>query len=229
LATDARDGYGKRATQRIEQVFTIVEDALGARKAIRPLAGPGDDVGAAELGRRVAENLRDRRKARGMSLDDLARASGVSRAALSQIETCKSNPTVGVLWKIAVGLGVPFAELIGAPRSGAVVLRRGDSQVLRSSDGKFESRPLAPAGASPLVELYELRLSARSTHRSEPHAPGTHEMIVVLSGGLRMHVDDETYELGAGDCIAFAADRPHAYENPAGSEARYHNVIVYER
>jgi transcriptional regulator with XRE-family HTH domain len=202
---------------------------VGARKAIRPLAGPGDDVGAAELGRRVAENLRDRRKARGMSLDDLARASGVSRAALSQIETCKSNPTVGVLWKIAVGLAVPFAELIGAPRSGAVVLRRGDSQVLRSSDGKFESRPLAPAGASPLVELYELRLSARSTHRSEPHAPGTHEMIVVLSGGLRMHVDDETYELGAGDSIAFAADRPHSYENPAGSEARYHNVIVYER
>jgi transcriptional regulator with XRE-family HTH domain len=202
---------------------------VGARKAIRPLAGPGDDVGAAELGRRVAENLRDRRKARGMSLDDLARASGVSRAALSQIETCKSNPTVGVLWKIAVGLAVPFAELIGAPRSGAVVLRRADSQILRSSDGKFESRPLAPAGASPLVELYELRVSARSTHRSEPHAPGTHEMIVVLSGGLRMHVDDETYELGAGDSIAFAADRPHAYENPAGSEARYHNVIVYER
>jgi XRE family transcriptional regulator, regulator of sulfur utilization len=202
---------------------------VGARKAIRPLAGPGDDVGAAELGRRVAENLRDRRKARGMSLDDLACASGVSRAALSQIETSKSNPTVGVLWKIAVGLAVPFAELIGAPRSGAVVLRRADSQVLRSSDGKFESRPLAPAGASPLVELYELRVSARSTHRSEPHAPGTHEMIVVLSGGLRMHVDDETYELGAGDSIAFAADRPHAYENPAGSEARYHNVIVYER
>ncbi len=202
---------------------------MGARKAIRPLAGPGDDVGAAELGRRVADNLRERRKARGMSLDDLARASGVSRAALSQIETSKSNPTVGVLWKIAVGLAVPFAELIGAPRSGAVVLRRADSQVLRSSDGRFESRPLAPAGASPLVELYELRLSARSTHRSEPHAPGTHEILVVLSGGLRMQVDDEAYDLGAGDSIAFAADRPHAYENPAGSEARYHNVIVYER
>src|SRR5579884_4122473 len=108
-----------------------MEDPLVTRKANRPVAAPGDDVGAAELGRRVAENLRQRRKARSMSLDDLARASGVSRAALSQIETCKSNPTVGVLWKIAVGLGLPFAELIGAPRSGAAVLRRADSQVLR--------------------------------------------------------------------------------------------------
>ncbi|HEX8793317.1 MAG TPA: XRE family transcriptional regulator [Polyangiaceae bacterium] len=202
---------------------------MAARKSIRPVAAPGDDVGAAELGRRVAENLRQRRKARSMSLDDLARASGVSRAALSQIETCKSNPTVGVLWKIAVGLGIPFAELIGAPRSGAAVLRRADSQLLRSSDGRFESRPLTPAGASPLVELYELRMSARSTHRSEAHAPGTHEVVVVLTGQLRLHVDQEVYELAAGDSIAFAADRTHSYENPAGAEARYHNVIVYER
>lgn len=199
------------------------------RKAIRPTASAGDEVGAAELGRRVAENLRQRRKARGMSLDDLARASGVSRAALSQIETCKSNATLGVLWKIAVGLGVPIAELIGAPRSGVVVLRRADSQLLRSSDGKFESRPLTPAGASPLVELYELRLAARSTHRSDAHSPGTHEVLVVLSGVCRMRVGDESFELGPGDSIAFAADKPHAYENPASGEARYHNAIVYER
>ncbi len=199
------------------------------RKPQRPNAGPGDEVGAADLGRRVAENLRQRRKARGMTLDDLARASGVSRAALSQIETCKSNPTVGVLWKIAVGLGVPIAELIGTPRSGVVVLRRGDAQVLRSADGRFESRPLTPAGASPFVELYELRLSARSTHASDAHAPGTHEVLVVLSGVCRLHVGDETHELSAGDAIAFPADRPHSYENPAGGEARYHNVIVYER
>ena len=190
---------------------------------------PGDDVGAAELGRKVAENLRNRRKARGLSLDELARASGVSPAALSQIETCKSNPTVGVLWKIAVGLGIPFAELVGAPKSGTSVLRRGDSQVLRSLDGKFESRPLAPAGASPLVELYELRLGARAVHASEAHAPGTHELIVVLSGLLRLRVGEEVVDLSAGDSISFAADKPHVYENPASSEARYHNVIIYDR
>jgi transcriptional regulator with XRE-family HTH domain len=39
------------------------------------------------MARRVAANLRDMRKARNLSLDQLAIASGVSRAALSQIET----------------------------------------------------------------------------------------------------------------------------------------------
>jgi len=164
-----------------------------------------------------------------MSLDDLAQSSGVSRAALSQIETCKSNPTVGILWKIAVGLGVPFAELIGAPSTGAMVLRRGEAQVLRSTDGKFESRPLAPAGSSPLVELYELRLAARSRHVAEAHAPGTHELLVVLSGVLKMHVDNQVHELAAGDAISFPADRPHIYDNFGATEGRYHNVIIYER
>jgi uncharacterized cupin superfamily protein len=51
----------------------------------------------------------------------------------------------------------------------------------------------------------------------------------VLSGALRIRLGDDIYELAAGDSVSFAADRPHVYENPSGSEARYHNVIVYER
>jgi transcriptional regulator with XRE-family HTH domain len=220
----------KSGAKPTEKIAEKVEKGTEARGRARDRAAvPGDDVGAAELGRRVAENLRQRRKARGMSLDELAQASGVSRAALSQVETLKTNPTLGLLWKVAVGLGVPFSELVGAPGGNVAVLRRSDAQVLRSVDGKLESRPLSPAGASPNVELYELRLAARSTHVSEPHAPGTKELLVVLTGSLRMRVLDETHDLLAGDSIFFAADRPHSYENPGAAEARYHNVIVYAR
>ncbi len=51
----------------------------------------------------------------------------------------------------------------------------------------------------------------------------------MLSGLLRMRVGDEAHDLGPGDSISFAADRAHTYENPGGTEARYHNVISYER
>jgi transcriptional regulator with XRE-family HTH domain len=210
-----------------------MEERVAVRKgkstSERADASMGDDLGAADMGRQIAENLRQKRKSRGMSLDDLAKASGVSRAALSQVETCKTNPTVGLLWKIAVGLGVPFADLLGQAPKSATVLRRGEAQVLRSLDGKLESRPLAPAGATPMVELYELRLAPRAVHVSEAHAPGTSELLVVLSGALKLRLGDEVYELAAGDSVAFVADRPHTYENPGASEARYHNVIVYER
>jgi transcriptional regulator with XRE-family HTH domain len=196
------------------------------RKAPLP---PGDDVGAADLARRVGVQLREKRKARGLSLDELAVASGVSRAALSQIELYKSNPSLGVLWKIAVGLGIPFSELMGGQGQGVSVLRRTEAQVLRSTDGKMESRPLSPAGSNPWVELYELRLAARASHASDPHATGTREIVVVLSGSLNLRVASEAYELGPGDSISFRADEAHAYENPGTSEGRYHDLIIYAR
>ena len=190
---------------------------------------PGDELGAADVARRVGENLRRHRKSRNMSFDDLAVKSGVSRAALSHIETSQGHPTVGVMWKISIGLGIPFSELLGEAREEIGILRRNESQVLRSADGKMESRPLTPAGAAPWAEVYELRLAARAVHVSEAHAPGTREILVVLSGLLRLRVGDVSHDLAAGDSVSFAADKPHTYENPGTTESRYHDVILYER
>jgi XRE family transcriptional regulator, regulator of sulfur utilization len=200
------------------------KDANGPRTAPRPR---GDEVGAADVARRVAENLRQHRKQRELSLDQLSHATGVSRAALSQIETRKTNPTVGVLWKIASGLGVPFSDLIGESRLSLSVLRRGDTQVLRSTDRRFESRPLMPAAGVNEIEMYELTLAGRSRHASDPHGPGTKELVVVLSGTLRMTVGDHTDELEAGDSVVFDANLAHVYENPGTGDARYHDVIIY--
>jgi len=188
---------------------------------------PGDDAGAAELTRQVAENLKAKRKSRDLSLDQLAQASGVSRAALSQIEAQKTNPSLGVLWKIAVGLGIPFAELIGGRARAVTVMRRNESQGLRSADGRMESRALTPAGTSPWIEIYELRMKAKAVHAAEAHAEGTHELLIVLSGALRLHVGAEAFDLAAGDSVSFRADRPHTYDNPGTSEARYHDIIIY--
>jgi transcriptional regulator with XRE-family HTH domain len=185
--------------------------------------------GADDVGKRVAENLHRRRKARGMSLDDLSKASGVSRAGLSQIETRKTNPTVGILWKIAVGLGVPFADLIAEPVSTAAVVRRQNAQLLRSVDGKFTSRPLAPSGAAPLVELYELTLKPGAKHASEAHAEGTREMLAVLAGSLRLRVGEALYELAEGDSVGFLADVAHVYENSGKGDLTLYNVIIYGR
>jgi transcriptional regulator with XRE-family HTH domain len=194
----------------------------------RPLP-PGDDLGAAELARRVGTSIREKRKARGLSLDLLAKASGVSRAALSQVETQKCSPSLGVLWKISVGLGIPFSDLLGSRSSSVSVQRRADSQVLRSADGRMESRPLAPAGSCPWAEAYELKLAPRSIHLADPHAHGTREILIVLSGRIRMHAGSEIHTLTAGDSISFMADQPHGYENPTGSEARCHDIILYLR
>ena len=207
----------------------MVTKSEGIRAARRAPAPPGDEIGAAELTGRVAENLRAQRKKRDLSLDGLATLTGVSRAALSQIETCKTNPTLGVLWKIASGLGVPFSDLVGDSQLAITVQRRDETQVLLSADKKFESRPLMPPVGISQIEMYELRLSARSRYASDAHGPGTRELLVVLNGALRLTVGDRSDDLAAGDSVVFNANLPHVYENPGASEARYHDVIIYPR
>ena len=59
----------------------------------------------------VAHNLQRLRSKRHLSLDGLARACGVSRAMLAQIESGRSVPSIKVLCKIAKGLKVSVAAL----------------------------------------------------------------------------------------------------------------------
>ena len=208
----------------------VTGDDAASEAALFAAAELAGEIGAAELTRRLADNIRSLRKIRGYSLDDMARRSGVSRASLSQVETAKTNPTIAILWKIAAGLEVPFSTLLGEDKAERVsVLRRSDQRVLRSADGHFESRPLTSAGVLTGVEVYELRLAPHTTHGSDAHAAGTSESVTVLVGNLRLRVGDEVHDLAAGDAACFAADVSHSYENPGHTSTLVHNVIVYTR
>ncbi|HYQ16919.1 MAG TPA: XRE family transcriptional regulator [Polyangiaceae bacterium] len=199
-----------------------------ARPTVKDSAG--DELGAAEMARRVAEVLKKLRADRRLSLDDLAVRSGVSRAALSQIEGARTNPTLAVLWKIAVGLDVPFHDLLAVNEEQAVrLLRAGDSPPLKSADGRMESRLLSPGGAAADTEVFELRFQPKALHKSDPHSKGTTETLVVLTGSLRLIVEGSEYELGTGDSVFFKADVPHTYENRTAREIRCLNVIRYAR
>src|SRR5689334_2420143 len=89
----------------------------------------------------LGANLRRLRMRRGLSLERLARASGVSRAMLGQIELGQSTPTINVVWKIARSLAVPFSALISHCTRPRTALLRGErAKVLTSADGNFISR-----------------------------------------------------------------------------------------
>jgi quercetin dioxygenase-like cupin family protein len=163
-----------------------------------------------------------------LSLENLAERSGISPEQLSHIENTNAAPSLGLLWKLSSGLGVAFADLLGRGGATVSVQRRLDSPVLRSEDGSLESRPLVAAGANRWVEAYELTLAPGSAHTSEPPPSGTHEIVVVLDGALKLRLGTQEHELQPGDSISFKADLPHAYENPGSVAGRYHDIIAYE-
>jgi transcriptional regulator with XRE-family HTH domain len=176
----------------------------------------------------VGGNLRRLRMKRGLSLERLARASGVSRAMLGQVELGQSTPTINVLWKIARALGVPFSGLITNREVGrTTVMPAARAKVLTSHDGGFSSRALFPFDEPRTVEFYELRLSPLSIELADPHPPGTAENLVVTSGALEMTVGAERHLLATGDSILFEADVPHQYRNPGNTECVMYLVMTY--
>jgi transcriptional regulator with XRE-family HTH domain len=190
----------------------------------RPFASDGRPIGFTSGAR-----INQARVEIGQSLPILASDAGLPIADLVDIESGIRNPSLSELWKIAAGLGVPFARLLGPGHEALSVSRGMDAEVLLSSDGQLESRPLIASGACRWVEAYALTLAPGALHESDPHPRGTHEMIVVVSGVLVLRIGDRECELGPTDSMLFAADVAHAYVNPGTILGRYHNVIVYEK
>lgn len=148
---------------------------------------------------------------------------------LGQIETGKSVPTIGLLWKVANALNVPFANLLhtGAPR-GSVVLRRAEAKLLTSSQGQFSSRALFPFEGQHDVEFYELRIGPLHREAADAHAAGTRENLIVVQGVVELTVGSEKPQtLTEGDAILFDADVPHVYRNLVASEAVLYLVMTY--
>ncbi len=176
----------------------------------------------------VGKNLRRLRSQRGLSLERLAKASGVSRAMLGQIELGQSAPTINVLWKIARALDVPFSALISMTGgAGTRLMRAREAKRLTSHDGGFVSRALFPFDAPRRVEFYELQLKGHGEERAEPHPPGTMENLIVTRGMLELEVGTERHLLAAGDAILFEADRPHVYRNVGADDLQMYLVMTY--
>jgi len=177
----------------------------------------------------ASSRLREARENRGLDQEALAASTNVALSELQSIEAGTTEATLGTLWKLAVGLGVPFAELLGAGDNRVTVQRVADAQVLRTGDGVLESRPLMTSGVCRWVETYALTLAAGGRYESDAHPRGTREIIVVVSGVLQVEIDGCADTLGPGDSISFLADLPHVYTNPGSSPGQYHDIIVYDR
>src|SRR5512141_2242633 len=128
-----------------------------------PHPEPADAI-SQHLGARV----KHLRASRNWSLEDLARASGVSRSMLSQIEREQANPTLAVTLRIARAFGFSLGELLEQPgaASAITVIRAEDQAFHYRSDKDCRLRTLSPLNLEKDVEFYELRLQPGGALRS---------------------------------------------------------------
>ena len=190
-----------------------------------------DDTPAVSLSDRIAQNVRELRATRGLSLDELATHCGVSRSMISLIERGESSPTAVVLEKLATGLGVALASLFEAPGAEpAPVSRLADQLLWRDPASGYVRRNVSPPGFASPIQLVEVAFpaGARVSYETAARAPRVHQQVWVLEGSIAIALGDERHRLNAGDCLAMVLDRPMSYHNPTRKPARYAVVITTE-
>lgn len=181
------------------------------------------------ISRHLGTRVKHLRSTRNWSLEDLARASGVSRSMLSQIEREQANPTLAVTLRIARAFGLTLGELLEQPgaASAITVIRADDRTYHYRSDQDCRIRTLSPLNLEKDVEFYEIRLQAGGALRSSPHFEGTREFLTLQKGRLQVNSGDSTDELFAGDSASYRADVPHAILNSGKGEAVALLIVIY--
>lgn len=183
-----------------------------------------EEVSSEKLGFRV----RELRRAKGLTLNELAEASGVSRAMISKIERGEKNPTLVVTARISEGLGVTLSQLAGVERRReAVVVPRDRRMVLRDPETGFERQLLSPTFSRRGMEFIRNVIPEGSTSGEfPPHKKGVEEYLVIEKGRVAAVLDGEEYLLEEGDALYFEADVIHRFDNAGAEEASYYLVIA---
>ena len=163
----------------------------------------------------VSRNLKRIRKSRGMSLDDVAKQTGISKSMLGQIERGVSIPTVETLGKIVSGLRVSFNSLISAAKNDIVVVNKNDLEPSYASEGlEYKAYEYFPYEEDRTFEIYLMNLEPHSVYQSDGHGDNTYEYLTVFSGVLQVKVDDTIYEMNEESSIRFPTNGKHEYINP---------------
>ncbi|MFJ5924871.1 helix-turn-helix domain-containing protein [Kitasatospora sp. NPDC092948] len=179
---------------------------------------------SAALAARIGLRLRELRTARGLSLSELARRSGVGKATLSELESGRRNPTLETLYALTTALGLPLGAALhepGAAVSGPALHEPGAAVSGLALDAVLLDRFEDAAAVS---ETYRIRIRPGAVQHSAAHTRGTVEHLVVLSGTAR--VGDAT--VGPGGHHTWAADVPHSYR-ATGSEVEAVLTIRHPR
>ncbi|SDG39291.1 helix-turn-helix domain-containing protein [Pelagibacterium luteolum] len=172
------------------------------------------------------------RKARHLTLEQLAKLSGVSRSMLSQIERSETNPTFAVVWSLTQALNIEFSDLV----SGDAVARKSAMldvvpadhvPFIASLDGMCRLKILSPPALAGKTEWYLVEIEPGGALTSAPHAARTREHFTALTDGLAITAGDTTTALTTGEVARYAADVPHAIANTSDTIASGWLVVLF--
>jgi transcriptional regulator with XRE-family HTH domain len=218
----AKPRHTKGARSPSPLPVAVVRPTLGYRPmgAIL-LPSPAAERGG-ELSGRLGQEIRLLRKRQGMTIVELSQKSGQSTGFLSQIERGISIPSVSAIESIARALGVRVtwffeAGEVSSSSEGDVVVRKGCHRRLTYANG-ITDQLLSPR-LNGTIEMFLATFEPNSGNSDGWLTYSGDQQGFVLEGQLRLVLENDIYELSAGDSFGFAGMVRHQYSNPGSTKA----------
>ncbi len=167
----------------------------------------------------LGKKIRDLRLRRGMTVQQLAEASHLSKGFISQVENDRTSPSLATLQDLARALETSVAYLVVEEEPLPFLVRAADRQRVRLGGNTARVEVLS---ASPKrnLELLIAELPAGMTGGDKRHFHHGEECLFCLEGRVTLAFGEHQLVLETGDSCHFDGRVPHAVENPGPAAAR---------
>ena len=148
----------------------------------------------------IAENLKDIRKGKGLSLEQVSSLTTISKSMLSQLERGEVNPTISTVYKLALGLKVPVTAFTADKPQPFFETGKKEVEPLAGDDGRYRLYPIFSFREGQDFEIFDLEFD---------------------ENGMM-----QAYVLRAGDAASYNAFDDYVYKN-TGKGTVTANIVVH--
>jgi len=189
------------------------------------MTATGADVAQVSLA--VANRIRNWRKEKKLSLDELSRRASVSKGMLVEIEKGAANPSIAILCKLAAALGISVADIVNVASEPQVhIIEEAAIPVLWQGEKGGSARLLAGTTGPDMIELWRWEMQPGESFSSPGHPAGTFELLHVEAGVLTLKVEESVNQVIAGASAVAKTDAAHSYVNDGESVLRFTMTVA---
>jgi len=167
---------------------------------------------------RVGARLRQERVRRGLTIDQVATASDLTKGFVSQLERGETSASLASLTRLAAALGLELSRLFERASASLGVVRKDERFPVYTGGEGAEDYQITPASER-RVQLFDTTVEPGGNAGEELYSlEGDVVVAYVLSGRLEFRFEGETLLLEEGDSITYMSSQPHTWANPSSTD-----------
>ena len=164
----------------------------------------------------IGNKLKELRVLKGLTQEELADRSELSKGFISQLERNLTSPSITTLMDILQCLGTSIGEFFNEAPDEQIVFGKQDYFVKEDTEYKNEIKWIIPNAQKNTIEPIYLTLQAGgSTCPDAPHEG--EEFGYVLQGAVSIHLGNKTYKAKKGESFYYTADKTHFLSSKSGA------------